>query len=161
MRSAEAISRPNVQRLCICFAFLALMASSGVVGAMEKDSLAGLWMIRDQSSGEPRALIRIAEQNGEYRGTVEKGLRGPGSESPYCDKCEGELQGRPLLGMTILSGVTRQGQDYRCGKILDPESGRSYDCRLTFKEQGRQLEVRGYIGSPMFGRSQTWERVEE
>ncbi|WP_061288650.1 DUF2147 domain-containing protein [Azotobacter vinelandii] len=146
----------SVRWLCLCCALAVLLAA----GAASGDPLSGLWMIRDQRTGEPRALVRIDRQGDEYRGTIEKGLRGPNAESPYCDNCEGERRGKPLLGMTILSGVKRRGEVYEDGEILDPDSGKVYDCRLSLREGGRQLQVRGFIGTPLIGETRTWYRVE-
>lgn len=155
-RALNVRSRVTVWRLCMAM----LLAASGAVGAATGDPLTGLWMIRDERTGEPRALVRITERGDEYQGTIEKGLRGLNAESPYCDKCEGERRGKPLLGMIILSGVKKKGDGYGDGRILDPDSGKVYDCRLTLQKGGRQLQVRGFIGTPLLGETRTWYRVE-
>jgi len=46
------------------------------------------------------------------------------------------------------------------GEILDPNNGKTYKVRLTPADGGKKLDVRGYIGAPLFGRTQTWIRVE-
>lgn len=160
MNAREGNSHAAVRRLCVCCALVMLLAASGAASATASDPLIGLWMIRDERTGEPRALVRIALQGDEYRGIIEKGLRGPNAESPYCDKCEGERRGRPLLGMTILSGVKQEGEGYGDGEILDPDSGKVYDCRLTLQKDGRQLLIRGFIGTPLIGENRTWYRVD-
>jgi len=160
VKATDDKAQAAIQRLCVCCALVMLLATSSVASVTASDPLIGLWMIRDDRTGEPRALVRIARQGDEYHGSIEKGLRGPNAESHYCDKCEGELRGRPLLGMTILSGVKRRGEAYGGGEILDPDSGKVYDCRLTLQEDGRQLQVRGFIGTPLLGETRTWYRVE-
>jgi len=161
MNAREGNSHAAVRRLCVCCALVMLLAASGAASATASDPLIGLWMIRDERTGEPRALVRIALQGDEYRGIIEKGLRGPNAESPYCDKCEGERRGKPLLGMTILSGVKQEGEGYGDGEILDPDSGKVYDCRLTLQKGGRQLRLRGFIGTPLIGETRTWYRVDQ
>ncbi|TBW37252.1 DUF2147 domain-containing protein [Azotobacter chroococcum] len=161
MNAREGNSHTAVRRLCVCCALVMLLAASGAASATASDPLIGLWMIRDERTGEPRALVRIAERGDEYQGTIEKGLRGPNAESHYCDKCEGERRGRPLLGMTILSGVKKRGEVYGGGEILDPDSGKVYDCRLTLQKGGKQLQVRGFIGTPLLGETRTWYRVDQ
>ncbi|NTV11099.1 MAG: DUF2147 domain-containing protein [Zoogloea sp.] len=140
---------------------LALLVGQGAAGAAARDTIVGLWMVIDDRNGTPRALVRIAEHEGEYRGTVEKGLRADDRRHPVCERCEGPRRGQPLLGMTILTGLKKDGGEYRGGEILDPENGRVYRCRMTLLDQGERLEVRGFIGVPALGRSQTWQRVTE
>jgi len=149
----------NARRLCICCGLLMLLVADAVANTVMGDPLAGLWMIRDERTGEPRALVRIDRQGDEYRGIIEKGLRGPNAESSYCDKCKGALRGKPLLGMTILRGVKQQGEAYGDGEILDPDSGKVYDCRLSLQKEGQQLQVRGFIGTPLIGETRIWYRV--
>jgi len=161
MNGKDDRSRGALRCLWGAGALLMLLAGGGAASTGTSDPLIGLWMIRDDRTGEPRALVRIAGHGDEYRGTIEKGLRGPDAESPYCDRCEGERRGKPLLGMTILSGVRRTGDVYGGGEILDPDSGKVYDCRLSLEQGGRQLQVRGFIGTPMFGETRTWYRVEQ
>ena len=62
--------------------------------------------------------------------------------------------------MTILEGVKRDGAQnhWEGGTILDPNNGKVYKVRLTPKDGGKTLEVRGFIGP--FYRNQTWVRVE-
>ena len=62
--------------------------------------------------------------------------------------------------MTIVKGMKQNGDKYDGGKILDPEEGKVYKCKMTLNEAGDQLEVRGYIGISLIGRSQIWTRVE-
>jgi uncharacterized protein (DUF2147 family) len=62
--------------------------------------------------------------------------------------------------MIILRGVRRSGDGYSTGQILDPDEGEVYKCRIALLDDARKLEVRGYIGIPLFGRSQTWIRKE-
>jgi uncharacterized protein (DUF2147 family) len=121
----------------------------------------GLWRNIDDVSGKPRVLIRIVEQAGELQGRIEKIFLQPGEEeNPKCIKCEGVLKDQPTLGMTILSGFPAAGIEYSGGTILDPENGKFYKSRMTLADDGKKLIVRGYIGIPLFGRSQTWVREQ-
>jgi uncharacterized protein (DUF2147 family) len=62
--------------------------------------------------------------------------------------------------MTIVSGLKKTGDEYTGGEILDPKNGKVYKSKLTVREGGKKVEVRGYVGMPMFGRSQVWLRQE-
>ncbi|WP_047534252.1 DUF2147 domain-containing protein [Methylotenera sp. N17] len=120
----------------------------------------GLWKTIDDTTGKPRSLIRISENNGEYSAVVEKGLRETDTGEAVCDKCTDERKGQKIIGMTIAKGLKKNGTKYDGGEILDPESGKLYKCKMTLDESGNKLEVRGYIGIALIGRSQTWHRVE-
>ncbi|MGB7387481.1 MAG: DUF2147 domain-containing protein [Pseudomonas neustonica] len=125
----------------------------------DNNSPAGLWKSIDDNSGNARALIRIVEQQGSLRGTIEEVFPQPGREAhTTCEKCEGDDKGAPIVGLTILTGLEKQGDEYTNGKILDPENGKVYSSNVRLIDDGAKLEVRGYIGLPVLGRTQTWIR---
>ncbi len=121
---------------------------------------AGLWKTIDDTTGKPRSLIRISEHNGEYNAVVEKGLLETDTGDKVCDKCTDERKGQKIIGMTIAKGLKQNGNKYDGGEILDPDNGKIYKCKMTLDASGNKLEVRGYIGISLLGRSQTWHRVE-
>jgi uncharacterized protein (DUF2147 family) len=106
-------------------------------------------------------MIRISENKGELEGKIEKLFRAPAEDqNPKCDKCEGVNKDQPILGMVFMSGLKKTGDDYSGGQILDPDNGKVYKAKATLVEGGKKLNVRGYIGVPMLGRSQVWLRQE-
>jgi uncharacterized protein (DUF2147 family) len=141
-----------------CAAFsLALFAC---LPASSSQSPAGVWKIVDERTGLPSALLRIAESGGRIEGKFEKIYLQPGDDPDRrCEKCEGANKNQPLLGMTILWGQQIQGNEYK-GRILNPDSGEIYQCKLVLHENGRTLKVHGYVWVPLFGQTQTWLRVE-
>jgi uncharacterized protein (DUF2147 family) len=74
--------------------------------------------------------------------------------------CLDARKNQPIIGMTIVSGLKKSGDEYNGGEILDPKNGKVYKSKLTVREGGKKVEVRGYVGVPMFGRSQVWLRQE-
>lgn len=121
----------------------------------------GLWKNIDDQTGKPKAEIRISESNGVLMGRIEKLYRAAGEDqNPVCDKCDGEDKGRPIIGLSIIDGMKKDGDGYSGGTILDPENGKVYKSRMKLLDSGAKLEVRGYIGVPMLGRSQVWIRQE-
>jgi uncharacterized protein (DUF2147 family) len=120
---------------------------------------AGLWTTFNDSSGKPEGLVRIVERDGELIGTVVK-VFSTTEPNPVCDQCEGALKNRPVVGMTILRGLRDLGRGYDGGTILDPDEGRTYRCSAKLLDGGHRLEVRGYIGIPLFGRTQLWARAD-
>ncbi|WP_049764183.1 DUF2147 domain-containing protein [Polaromonas sp. JS666] len=124
-------------------------------------SPAGLWRNVDDVSGKPRALIRITESNETLQGRIEKVFPGPTEDpNPKCDKCQGANKDAPVIGLVILNGLTKDGDEYGGGQILDPDNGKVYRSKVRLTDNGKKLSVRGYIGVPMLGRSQTWVRQE-
>jgi uncharacterized protein (DUF2147 family) len=121
---------------------------------------AGLWKTIDDNTGKPRSLIRITETNGEYSAVVEKGLLPTDTGEAVCDKCTDERKGKRIIGMTIVKGIQQKGEHFEGGEILDPENGKTYRCKMKLDSTGKKLEVRGFIGISLFGRSQTWLREE-
>ena len=129
--------------------------------AAEMDSPVGLWKTIDDSSGQVKGLVRIREANGRFDGKIEKIFPKPDEDpAPKCDKCDGTRKNQPVLGMTILWGLVKQTDDYQGGEILDPENGKVYRAKMKLIDGGKKLEVRGFIGVSLFGRSQIWLREE-
>lgn len=121
----------------------------------------GLWKIIDDKSGKPKSLIRITDSAGELHGKIEKLFRTPDQDpNPTCDKCDGALKDQPVIGMTIMTGLKKDGDEYTGGRIIDPSDGKVYKMKLSVEPDGKKLNVRGYIGIPVLGRTQTWLREE-
>lgn len=127
----------------------------------DNTSAVGLWQNIDDQTGKPKAEIRISESNGVLQGRVEKLYRAAGQDQhPICAKCAGADKGKPIIGLSIIDGMKKDGDSYAGGTILDPENGKVYKSKMKLVEGGKKLEVRGYIGMPMLGRSQIWIRQE-
>jgi uncharacterized protein (DUF2147 family) len=140
----------------VVFALLAVFSSF----APAQTTPTGVWRTVDDKTKVVRSEVRIVELNGVYEGKVEKILtRLPDDDPEYlCRECEGARKDQPVIGMTILWGLKKDGEQYSSGEILDPKNGRIYRCRMKLIEGGRKLEVRGFIGVSLLGRSQIWER---
>ncbi|WP_019139543.1 DUF2147 domain-containing protein [Noviherbaspirillum massiliense] len=127
----------------------------------QQASPVGLWKNIDDKTGKPKALIRITESNGEYKGKIEKLFREPGEDpNPKCDQCQDSRKDQPIIGMTILTGLKQDGEEFTGGQILDPANGKVYKSKMAVVDGGKKLDVRGYIGMPAFGRTQTWVRAD-
>ncbi len=123
-------------------------------------SPAGIWKTIDDETGEAKSHVEIYEKDGKYHGKIVKLLRV--SSDKTCDNCPGAKKDKPLLGMEILWALSPDKDMWTKGKIMDPENGKTYKCKVWFEEgNGDELYVRGYIGISALGRNQTWYRVEE
>jgi uncharacterized protein (DUF2147 family) len=131
------------------------------LAAWAQDTPVGLWKTIDDETGKPKSLVRITENNGQLSGKIEKLFREPSEEqNPTCVKCEGANKDQPIVGMTILSGLKKDGDTYDGGQVLDPKNGKTYKAKVTLKDGGKKLDMRGYIGTPLLGRTQTWVREQ-
>jgi uncharacterized protein (DUF2147 family) len=147
-------------RTLIKLSLIAAVLAAPLVRA-EPNSPVGLWKAIDDKSGKPSALIRINDSQGELQGKIEKLFRPPSEDqSPKCVLCTDARKDQPIVGMTIVSGLKKDGDEYTGGEILDPKNGKVYKSKAMLREDGKKLEVRGYIGMPMLGRSQVWVRQE-
>ncbi len=120
---------------------------------------AGLWKTVDDETKAEKSHVRISEAGGVLSGKIEK-LLDPAKQDSVCDKCSDARKDQKVLGMTIVEGVKRNADEpyWDSGTILDPNNGKTYKVRMTPKDGGKALEVRGYIGP--FYRNQQWIRVE-
>jgi uncharacterized protein (DUF2147 family) len=143
-------------------ALFALLMASASMAAMAQMTPAGLWKTIDDDGKTEKSLVRINDNAGVMSGKVEK-IFDPAKQDAKCEKCEGAKANQPVLGMEILEGVKRDPDEtalWNGGSILDPNNGKTYKVRLKPIDGGKKLEVRGYIGTPLLGRTQTWIRVE-
>ena len=139
-----------------------LVLAVAVLAAQAQTSPVGLWKTVDDDTGKEESLVRFSASGGVYTGKIEK-LLDPAKQDAKCDPCSDERKDQPVLGMTIVRNVKQNAGDaalWDGGEILDPNNGKTYKVRIKPVDGGQKLEVRGYIGAPLLGRTQTWLRVE-
>jgi len=137
---------------------LVLLVLSGSVWS-QVASPVGVWRTIDDKTKKERSIIRITEANGELQGVVEKIFDQPGDDPAHlCKECKDDLKDKPIVGMTILWGLKKDGESWTGGEILDPKNGRVYKAKITPSADGKTLDVRGFIGVSLIGRTQTWHR---
>ncbi len=129
-------------------------------------SAVGLWEQVDENSGKAESWFKISERNGVYQGNIVKMFpkpgEKPGGEEPWvCDRCEGDERGKPVLGLALIKNMQRNGLSYENGTIMDPRDGKVYRALMRLSPDGQKLEVRGYLGISLFGRSQVWNRLPD
>jgi uncharacterized protein (DUF2147 family) len=137
-----------------------LLAPTLALAQVEGGSPVGLWRTIDDNTGRPRALVRLFEKDGRIFGRIEKGLALEAETDPMCSMCTDERRGLPKIGLVIIRNMQRDGDVWSGGDILDPDNGKVYRCRLRVVDDNRSLEVRGFIGFSLLGRTQMWERAD-
>ena len=141
---------------------LALAFASGLAAA-QTASPAGLWKTVDDNTKKEKSLVRIVETNGVFTGKVEKVIDPDSPKDATCKDCTDDRKDKPVVGMTIIRNMKQSAADklvFEGGDILDPNNGKVYSAKLKLVDNGSKLEVRGFIGISLLGRTQTWVRVE-
>lgn len=143
---------------------LLLCVASLPVFAADSSGVDGYWRTIDDVTGKPKAIIKISEsEDHTLTGKILKIFPRPGyDQNEVCAACEGDKHNQRIVGMTVMNHVKADPDNqnlYTKGSILDPKNGKTYHCNVLLTQGGQQLEVRGYLGIPLFGRSQTWVRV--
>ncbi len=139
---------------------VALLAFAGAASA--QSTPVGVWKTIDDKTKTERAQIRITESGGVLSGKIEKLLAADAKQDSVCDKCSDDRKDKPMVGLEVIRGVKRAEAEntWDGGTILDAGEGKVYKVRMQPADGGKKLEVRGYVGTPMLGRTQTWIRVE-
>ena len=141
---------------------LITLALATVAGAaLAQATPVGLWKTIDDETKTERSQVRISEAGGLLVGKVEK-VADASKQDAVCDLCTDDRKGQKVVGMTIIRGAKADADKARWegGEILDPNNGKVYKLLLKPIEGGKKLEVRGFIGMALLGRTQTWVRLE-
>lgn len=131
-------------------------------GSAFAEGVTGKWKTIDDETGKPKSIVEIFKDGEIFKARIES-LIDPEKKDPVCEKCPDDKNGKPVVGLEIMWDMkeTEPGSEWGKGRILDPKNGNVYRCRLRLKDGGEKLEVRGYLGVSLFGRSQTWTREKE
>ncbi len=138
--------------LCFLMCFLTLAATPDA-------SPLGLWKTVDDKTHKARGTVRIYEHDGALFAKIESSVD-PKENAELCRKCEDDRKDKPVIGLVIMRNMKPHGSDYTGGDILDPDTGTVYRCKMTLADGGKKLNVRGFIGISLLGRSQTWVRQD-
>lgn len=123
------------------------------------DTPVGTWTQVDDETGKPKSTIEISQtSDGTLQGVVQKVIFSEQGPHPVCKLCEGARHNQPVEGMTIMWGVKHDGGVWDGGQILDPKNGKTYKVKLSLIDGEQKLDVHGYIGFSLLGRSQVWVR---
>lgn len=123
---------------------------------MNAQTIFGKWENRDEDTGKVDSVIEVYEKDGKaYAKIVE--ISNKDRQNAVCDKCTDDRKNQKILGMDILTGLSKDDDEWSGGEILDPKKGKIYSCFIKLKGKDK-LKVRGYIGAALFGRTVYWHR---
>ena len=136
------------------------LAASALPALAANDTPVGKWKTIDDKTHEVKSIVEITENGGLLEGKVLQVLKSEHGPHPVCANCDGERKNKPIEGMTIMWGLKKDGDEWSGGQILDPAKGKIYKVTLKLADGGKKLDVHGYIGFSLIGRSQEWVRAE-
>lgn len=138
-----------MKKALLVLCFLAITATNA-------QTIFGKWENRDDKTGKVDSIIEIYKKDGKAYAKVIK-VTDPTKQDAVCDKCKGKRKNEKILGMDILTGLSKDGNEWSGGKILDVRNGKEYKCFIELVGKDK-LKVRGYLGFSMFGRTVYWYR---
>lgn len=127
-----------------------------LVNSYQTNQIEGVWITQDDETGKKKSEVLLYKNEGKLYGKI-LNLLLEEDKGKLCVNCKGENKNLAIEGMVIVEGLELNGKTWEEGTILDPKSGKTYSCYITF-ENNNTLKVRGYIGFSLLGRTQKWIR---
>jgi uncharacterized protein (DUF2147 family) len=141
---------------------IALAIGFSALSAMAQMSPVGLWKTISDKDGTPQSEVRIVDNGGVLSANLVKIYRPTFKGDEVCVECKDDRKDKPIIGLELMRGLKKtDGKDvWEGGTIVDPDSGTVYKAKVTPIEGGAKLEMRGFVGFALLGRTQTWIRIQ-
>jgi len=125
--------------------------------SINAQTIFGKWNSKNDETGKVDSVIEIYKKDGKAFAKIIE-IKNADRKTAVCNLCEGKNKDKPILGLNILTGLKKDGDEWSGGKILDPRSGKVYKCYIKL-ENDNKLKIRGYMGFALIGKTAYWEKA--
>ena len=141
---------------------VAAALAGSALSAVAQTTPLGLWKTISDKDGSVTSEVRVVDNAGVFSGRIERTFRTDVKTDAKCDLCKDDRKDQPIIGLEIIRGLGKaSGKDvWEGGTVIDPDNGTVYKLKMTPIDGGKKLEVRGFVGFSLFGRTQTWIRAQ-
>ncbi|WP_297806443.1 DUF2147 domain-containing protein [uncultured Polaribacter sp.] len=129
-----------------------------ITNSINSQSIFGKWYSTNDETGEIDSVIEVYKKQEKAFGKIIE-IKNSERKNAVCDLCKDKNKNKPILGLNILNGLEKDGEEWSGGTILDPRNGNVYKCFIQLVQQDK-LKIRGYLGLSIFGKTAYWQRAK-